>query len=712
MTALIIILMLIWLILIQTKLSELSDNLKDIKERIARNSIYKTNEVEEKPIEEKKTEEYLSISDIPDEIILNKQEDKDEKIPKYIERELKKEDKSDSFENIFLGNIFNKIGALAILIAIVILIKIVSPFFVFTPAIKITLGYLAGFAMMIGALKLNNNESLKSYSEVLLGTGFGALFISTYCASGIFHIFNLPMTCAIATAFLLLAFFLADKLKTISMLVISLLAAYINPIFLSANYDISPNFMFGYLIFINILSLLYTYRNHGKNIVNLINLPLTTLAALIYCDKITLVFPIILWAIYLIYDITLKNKEANYQILNYINLGALSLILINVFHHDFSLIAYTQLGIGLIYGVIAYLKKSETEDLKNYIYLFLSSAFLFVYFMCDKSPTTKCFAWSIETIILAFYANKYPEKFKFLGSWAIACFGSAYCSIVPIDGVLAIKNIGKFHPIWNIRLLMFTPIILSSAISYYLLNKSNEKTLINISEFFKFISISSIYLYMGLELNNIITQRFIGENTYASFINRMTNVILLFAYSINMKKLSAANNSNAAISVIAGFFGIIATLILLFAGFHYRPLKAFIPLINIRTVAFLSGIATAVLYAKWTENKIYKYLAIFLGFILINYEINDIITKYIIQDGQYIVSLCWIIYAGIITTLGILKNIDFLKNSGIGLCILAIAKVLLYDMSNVDILYKFIAIITLGIILMVLSYLYNKKYSK
>ena len=73
MTALIIILMLIWLILIQVKLSELSDNLKDIKERIARSSIYKTNEIEEKPIEEKKSEEYLSISDIPDEIILNKQ---------------------------------------------------------------------------------------------------------------------------------------------------------------------------------------------------------------------------------------------------------------------------------------------------------------------------------------------------------------------------------------------------------------------------------------------------------------------------------------------------------------------------------------------------------------------------------------------------------------------------------------------------------------
>ena len=135
-------------------------------------------------------------------------------------------------------------------------------------------------------------------------------------------------------------------------------------------------------------------------------------------------------------------------------------------------------------------------------------------------------------------------------------------------------------------------------------------------------------------------------------------------------------------------------------------------MINIRTVAFLTGIGTSILYAKWTKNKIYKYLGIFLGFILLHYEINDIINKYSINEGQYLISICWIVYAGIITTIGILKNKDYLKNSGIGLCILSILKILIYDLSNIDILYKFIAIITLGIILMILSYMYNKKYSK
>lgn len=706
MTALIIILMLIWLVIIQYKLTELSDAIKDIKGKLTKKDIYGQPSII-KGATETNPQNIESISEIPDELFYQSEE---KTIPQFIENNLKKENKSESFENIFLGNIFNKIGAFAILVALVILIKMISPFFVFTAQLKITLGYLSGIAMMIGALKLYNKENLRNYSEVLLGTGFGAMFISTYCASGIFHLFNLPVTFIIATAFLLLAFYFADKLKTVSMLVISLIAGYLNIIFLNSEFIISDNFLFGYLIFINLTSILYTYRNPSKDIVNLINLPITMLAALIYCSEIQIIFPLTLWGLYIAYDIIKPDSEVKNQLLSYINITVFSIILIKVFHSDYHRIAYAELGITLIYAIIAYYKNSNIDNLKNYINLSLVTSTLFTYFMCDKSPTTKCFAWSIETAVLAFYSYKY--KLRFLGAWAIGLFAAAYCAIIPIDGVLAVKSIGKYTPIWNIRLLMFTPIILSSAFSYYLLKKTDEAKLISFSEFFKFISITSIYLYIGLELNNIITQRFIGENTSAVFINEMTNVILAFAYTINLKKLYYATSSNSFISIIAGFFGICAALCLLITGIHYIPIKAFIPVINIRTVAFLTGIGTSILYEKWTKNKIYKYLGIFLGFILLHYEINDIINKYSINEGQYLISICWIVYAGIITTIGILKNRDYLKNSGIGLCILSILKILIYDLSNIDILYKFIAIITLGIILMILSYMYNKKYTK
>ena len=128
--------MLVWLVIIQYKLTELSDAIKDIKGKLTKKDIYGQPSII-KETTETKPQNIESISDIPDELFYQSEE---KTIPQFIENNLKKENKSESFENIFLGNIFNKIGAFAILVALVILIKMISPFFVFTAQLKITLG--------------------------------------------------------------------------------------------------------------------------------------------------------------------------------------------------------------------------------------------------------------------------------------------------------------------------------------------------------------------------------------------------------------------------------------------------------------------------------------------------------------------------------------------------------------------------------------------
>lgn len=710
MTAVVIILMIVWLIIIQVKLAEVSESIKEIKQTFLKDKIYEKHTEQTSGNQEpaKKTEEPLSISDIPDEVIFNKKADK---LPKYIENNLKEEKPSKDFENIFLGNIFNKIGAIALLIGLIILIKLVSPYFVFTPQLKITLGYLAGILMMIGALKLHQKENMKNYSEVLLGTGFGAMFISTYCASALFELFGFAATAIIATALLLAAFYLADKLKTVSMLVISLIAAYMNPIFLNSEFDIPSNFLFGYLIFINLLSLVYTYRNKSRSITNTVNLCITFFAALTLCYEIPFAGIVTLWAIYVVYDVITGSGENKNKVVNYINLAVLTGLLLDSFWGEHRLIGYTQLGCAVIYAVISYFKKSDSEMFKNYLHMSLIAAFLFVYFICNESPATKCLVWSIEAVILAYFASKY--KLKMLAGWTCGIWAAAYCSILTIDGVLAVKSIAKYVPVWNIRLAMFLPIIISSSAAFWLLNKTEDEKLVSIGEFFRFACISSVYLYIGLELNNIITQRFIGVNTNSGFINNMLNAIIFSAYAINIKRLHMiAKSMTGLLLPISAIAGICALIFLIFTGVHYKPIDAFIPVINIRFIAFLSGIAASILYAKWTDNKVFKYIAIILGFILLHYETVDMITKYSITDGSYLISVGWVLYSGIVTTIGILKNKDFLKISGIGLCILSILRIFIFDLSKVDILYKFIAILTLGIILMILSYLYNKKSAK
>ena len=718
-TAIVILLLIIWLVFIQFKLSDITTSLNELKKSLLKDKITNPGKADDTPPPQpeenkhiqadEKSETVLSISDIPDDIFFNSGKPDEQPQQEEIKKTRKKQPLT--FENLFLGNIFNKIGAIAILVALIILIKLVSPYFVLTPQLKAILGYLAGFGLMIGGLRLHTKPKMQNYAEVLVGTGFGALFISTYCACSVLKLINLPKTIIISTVFLLSAFYLADRLKTTSMLVITLIAAYLNPIVFNAEFAVSSNFLFGYLIFTNLLALLYTYKNNSKKIIPPLNLCITFVMAFVLCSKASIAYPIILWGLYTAYDLITLIKEQSNKTLNYINLAVLTILMLNAFWGENNILGYIQLGCAAIYGIIACIKRQNSDARLNYIHMALISAFLFVIFFCSDSNPTKCIVWSIETAILAYYAYKY--KLKSLAIWAIITWAAAYCSILTVDGVFGVKDITTYVPVWNIRLAMLAPLAISSGISYYILKQTEDDSMVNISEFFRFAGITTAYLYAGLELNNLINKQLDSGRSNTTFIKTMTDSMICSIYAINLKQLQSKTNFlTPFLNVISGLAGTVVLALLIFAGCRYKPMEAFIPLINIRTLAFLTAISAFVLYAKWTKKSVFKYIALILGFILVHFEISDVITKYAITEGRYLISICWILYSGIITTIGILRNKDYLKITGIILSIISVLRVFFYDLAEIDILYKFIAVTTLGFILMIVSYIYNKKSAK
>lgn len=278
-----------------------------------------------------------------------------------------------------------------------------------------------------------------------------------------------------------------------------------------------------------------------------------------------------------------------------------------------------QLTLTAIYAAAAYFKKKNPEAFKTYLHIMLAAFAIFVMSFCDKSPTAKCLAWSIEAAVLSFFAYKF--NYKALANWAVGIWAAAFLSIIPIDGVFGTKSIGEFSPIWNIRLMMFAPVIISSGFSYFFLSKSEDKKLVNISEFFRLDCITLIYLYMGLELNNIINKWFIGENTSAGFINSMINSILGFAYTINMKKLHTTTGFGA-FAVFSAVLGILTTVYLLFwQAAHYKRLMHLFAFKHSNCCLSYRNNRSSLL-CKVDKDEVYKYLAVFLGFILIHFEIN------------------------------------------------------------------------------------------
>lgn len=567
-------LLIIWVFVIQLKLNELSIDIKSLKQN------------NKKICQQKSDENQKSNQDI----VLNDHNEQSTTISNNNQynkttptsSQTKQVSKDSEFENIFLGNIFNKIGAIAIIIAVGIFIKLISPFIIFTPLMKTTLGFLFGIILLVISVKLHK-DNLKNYAEVLMGTGLASLFITTYCAYNLLHTIQMPTAISIATIILIASFYIADKLQTSSALVIGLIGGYINPFIINTN--VSGNFTLGYLIFLNLLTLIFTYKNENKSYINFINIPIFFITGTYYLITNTFsnFIPFILCGLYILFDIltTFTKKKSNSALI-LMNYALLTFFAIEMYQVD-----KTKIGIffgitSLIYALLTYLYSKFNKKLyKPYLYTIIANIWLVVYYLATDMQSI--IIWSLEALCLVVFATKY-KNLKELDNWAIAIFISVIIGIFLAreNGVHYITT--NYTNICNPRMLLFGIPILTT----------------------------------------ILSSHFITQN------------------------------------------------------------------------------------GSFKEN-LYSYLAIILGFTYLHYECNSFIATHQNLNIDYLTSVMWITYAGVISVFGILKNKEFLKNAGIWLSLLSVARIFFHDIAALDTIYKLIAFIVLGSILMLISYFYIKK---
>ena len=132
-----------------------------------------------------------------------------------------------------------------------------------------------------------------------------------------------------------------------------------------------------------------------------------------------------------------------------------------------------------------------------------------------------------------------------------------------------------------------------------------------------------------------------------------------------------------------------------------------IPFFNMRLFAISVAILTVYLFSKLDKHPEYNYLSIFLGFALLTKE-TGAFAAVIGCKEVHLMSVMWVLYAGILSLIGIAKNNKILKNSGICLSLLSVVKILMDTMQYAATFQKALTFIILGAIFMIVSYYYNK----
>lgn len=607
--------------------------------------------------------------------------------------------KDSAFQRVFLGNIFNKIGALAIIVALIFFIKMVSTMVVFTPLFKFCSAFAFGLLIVLGGLKMHTTEKLKNYSEVLLGTGFASLYITTFCGYSLFKILTPVMAIAIGTLLLLATYAVADKMKTYSMIAIGLIGGYLTPFLSGADSTLILSF----LIFLNMVSLAYSLKNKKIRFLNVVNLVLTMLIMVVYnfVNSVGVIYPIILWGVYILYDI-LRDKSSKLDTaVSFINYFVLTIFTMWLGAGNNNLLGILFAVSAIGYFLLAGLSRFSKNNLyKYYEHCVLINILLFSLFVLKDVHCT--LLWSILALVLAFAISRYKTDYlkpAMILYYIVIVFGAL---ITSIDGQWCL--FAGYDPIWNLRTLIFGIPVLSMTGSSLLLCKEHKTT----SNVLCFCGISLFYLYLLGEINSIITFASKVASSIVpdvAFARVMTVVILGFLYAIHTRAMY--NRTKFMFSNVIGIIFALFTFLTLIACSYFYP-DGYAVVLNLRFVAYMLGIFTMLIYARWTKTQVFKYLAVVLGFILVHSECVGV--KFLFgADYIYVISLGWVLYSGLITTAGILRSKNYLKYCGIVLSILTVFRILIFDLPRVDAMYKLIICLVLGVIFMSISYLYTAR---
>lgn len=608
-----------------------------------------------------------------------------------------------SFEDLFLGNVYLIVGAFAVIIASGIFITLIYQ--LITPLLKTIIGFIVGTSMIFGSKSIKK-ESLRKYSEVLMGTGYSILFITVYCTTVLFKTFSMPVCITIGCLLLIASYYTANKQKTSSMIAIALTGGYLNVWLVSGH--VSYEFTFGYLIFLNLLTLIYVYNNPEKAQINVINLLITAACLLTgYLVNIganndytiNILYPLTLWFIYLVYDIlrigkNLKTSD-NTSLLSWTNFIILTILSILIFKYAYVKTGILLAGICCVYGgLFFYFAGQKVEGYKTYLYSMLVTLLLATFFITEDIARVTVI--SCETVLLACLLQKYKQINLY--NWILGYASSATILMFLLPNTFLPIESG-YIPLFNMRLLHFLPPLAAFYLSYLVLKDTEVK---NISSL-KFSAISLLYIFISLEINDFCINYLSDFNLDINYVKCFLYLMVGFTYSLRLGLLARTEKSYVFKFISLSMY-VICLCILVIAGLTYTNTENIIPIVNTRCLASIWAIIVSLIFKNWYGEKTFKYVALVVGFFLLHFEATNIVT----QDTNYLISIIWLLYTGIIITYGIFKNDEVCRKTGICLSMLTLGRIVLYDLEKVDILFKLFIFLVLGSVLLITSYYYNK----
>lgn len=676
--------------------------------------------------------------------------------------------KSKSNLEKFVGeNLLNKIGIIITVIGVAIGAKYSIENDLISPLTRIILGYISAIALLGFGIKLKKNY--EGYSAVLVSGSIVILYFITFFAYSFYELIPQMLAFVMMVIFTAFTVFTAINYNRQIIAHLGLVGAYAVP-FLLSNDSGRVEVLFSYIAIINIGILIISFKKYWKALYY-VAFGLTWLIFFSWFafDYDTQTHFTIGFSFLFIFFITFYLTFLAYKLIRQeaFNAGTIIMLMLNSFiFYGFGYVMLEGHTIGkeflgvftLANAVVHFIAtfviyKQKLSD-KNLFYLASGMVLIFITLaipvQLDGNWVT--LLWVSEAALL-FWIGR-TKQVPIYEKISYPLMALAFFSLVQDwDNQYTFyyrSTEESLLPILNINFLSSALFIAAFGFIVYTMNKKSYKSALSkdlqnfVSYAIPTILIFSIYYAFRLEIETYWDQLLanstlqldkssILSNTIRNYDLRDFKRIWVLNYSLffiavlailNFKKLK-----NRVLKHICAGLAVMAIFTFLFQGLYahselresylspseYYETSIFHLLFRYVSFAFL-GLILYTCYKYIKEKKTTKALRIIYD-LLLHITIVWVLSSEWLhwmdifdsnQSYKLGLSILWGVYSFLLIAFGIWKNKQYLRIGGMGLFGITLLKLFLYDIAHLNTISKTILFVSLGVLLLIVSFLYNK----
>jgi len=639
----------------------------------------------------------------------------------------------------FIGeNLVNKIGIAILVLAIAFFVKYAIDNNWVGPAGRVGIGVFCGGILIAIAHRLRKN--FKAFSSVLVGGGLAIFYFTITLAYHEFHLFDQTASFIILiviTCFAVILSLLYDKEE---LAVIALVGGMSSP-FMVSNGSANYNALFIYLVVLNAGLLIIAY-NKSWRILNISAFGLTVLvlAGIVYtlpagAYAISFIYITVLYLMFFLINIANNIREnkkfiaADFTILliNTALYFGTGLYLLTMMHDELfrGLYAASLGALNLFFSFLLFkTKKAEI----NILYLLIGITLTFISLTAPIQLHGHFITlfWAAEGILLYWLYQKSGIKLMRLTSFII--WIAMLCSLIMDWNDIYSSSELYLAIIANKGFITTVCAAISSFLIYLLANKTTDNKPLIPADIFKYFAMVILFASGALEINHQFLNRFPLTDLNILYLMLYLPVFVFVFFTVASKITSIKIKWNVLawvygatiavyLAVTSVFFDIQSDILLAHkinaAQFTAHWIAdAFILIIFYQLIILIkNNLQTNVKPVSWA---IAAGAVFFLSFeiCLINnflfYTPAENVDHLEIIYIKTVLPVLWGIASFALMWLGMRYKTRVLRIISLTLFMLTLVKLFIFDIENIPPAGKIAAFFCLGVLLLIISFMYQK----